>query len=759
MYNIRSIKFSIEMSKMKCISLLFFLLSLNLFAQQKPGDDRIKIGLVLSGGGAKGLAHIGALKIIEESGIHIDYIGGSSMGAIIGGLYAAGYSAEQLDSIFRSTNFEALIQDDLPRGAKTFYEKERSQRYALTLPFNDFKLSFPSGISQGQNIYDLLEQLIYPVRNIHDFSKLPTPFFCIGTNIETGQRVVLDRGSLAQDIAASGAIPSLFSPVEINGQLISDGGLTDNFPVEEMQKRGVDYIIGIDVQDSLVGRNKLKTVFDIISQVNNFRTIKAMKGKLKLTDLYIKPNITDFSILSFDKGKKIVEAGEKAALKVKSVLDSLAQLQQQPYHRPHIEVQDSVRINQIWISGNEKNPRDFIRGKLEIPTHQKISYKSLNKGIEHLFATGNFNRITYKLAPQKNGSNNLRLYLNENDNQTSLRFSVHYDELYKSAALVNLTHKRLLFDNDITSLDVIVGDNFRYKFNYFIDKGNYWSIGLSSKLNQYNQDVKFDFVAAKFPNNVFNINKIRLHYFNLTNQFYAETFFLNTLRLGIGFQHKYTAMKTGTFLVNVANVNRPVTVIEKSNIYGPYAYLEYDSYDNPYFPTKGIHFRGDVQVFLFGSGSSFKFDKYSVVRGSLGYAFTPFPKFSVRAQLGMGFHIAHTDMTALNFFLGGYGNYYLNNIVPFFGYDFLDKTGNSFNKAALEVDYRIFPKNHLMAGYNIANIGHDLLEGGRMFDAPDYTGFFVGYGIETFLGPLEVHYSYSPETTRSEWFVNLGFWF
>src|SRR5699024_10358529 len=140
-------------------------------------------------------------------GVHIDYIGGSSMGAIIGGLYAAGYSADQLDSIFRTTNFKTLIQDDLPRRVKSFSEREGSERYALTLPFSDFRLRFPSGLSKGQNVYNLLSQLMYPVRNIHDFSRLPTPFFCIGTNIETGQRMVLDHGSLPLAVSASGAIP------------------------------------------------------------------------------------------------------------------------------------------------------------------------------------------------------------------------------------------------------------------------------------------------------------------------------------------------------------------------------------------------------------------------------------------------------------------------------------------------------------------------------------------------------------------------
>ncbi|WP_372973531.1 patatin-like phospholipase family protein, partial [Muriicola sp.] len=137
-------------------TLFLLLIGCLLTAQEADSLKTPKVGLVLSGGGAKGLAHIGALKVIEESGVRIDYIGGTSMGAIIGALYASGFSANQLDSLFRTTDLTALIQDNLPRDAKTFYEKEASERYALTLPFNDFKLSFPQGLSSGQNIYNAL---------------------------------------------------------------------------------------------------------------------------------------------------------------------------------------------------------------------------------------------------------------------------------------------------------------------------------------------------------------------------------------------------------------------------------------------------------------------------------------------------------------------------------------------------------------------------------------------------------------------------
>ncbi len=742
--------------------ILFFLFSFSLWGQQEPttAPENLKIGVVLSGGGAKGLAHIGALKVMEEAGIQIDFIGGSSMGAIVGGLYAAGYSAEQLDSIFSVTNFSTLIQDDLPRRAKDYKTKEGSQRYALTLPFDNFKLSFPSGLSRGQNVYNMLAQLTYPVREIKDFSQLPIPFFCIGTDIESGERLVLDHGSLPKSILASGAIPSLFKPVNIDGKLVSDGGITDNYPVEEMRKRGADYIIGVDVQDSLAGRKNLKTVFEILTQVNNFRTIRAMRTKRGRTDLYIKPDIKEFSILSFDRGQEIIRSGEEAAQAFKEDLVKLAQRQQvRSPQKTRPVPPDSLQIRSIEINGIENYKRSYVRGKIRVPTSGKISYQSLNNGLDNLSATDNYDWIGYQLNPMGEEVDELELNVVESQSKTKLRFGLHYDQLYKSAALVNLTHKNFLSKNDHVSMDVIIGDNFRYRFDYFIDKGNYWSFGMRSRLTQFKDNVDFGFLAEDFFDEAQRINKIQLDYTDLTNQIYLETLFLRSIRFGIGFEHKYTKLRTETILLEGEQAGN-YTVLERSHGFGPFGYMEYDGYDNRYFPSRGIYFRGDFNSYLFALNETFDFKQNAILKGNVGYAFSPFQRLDFRMSASMGVQMGHSDMKALDFSLGGYGNNYVNNIEPFFGYDFNSAIGNSFIKALAQLDYHLFPKHHLMLGYNIANIGDNLFKDGKIFEAPEFSGTSIGYGVETFLGPLELYYSFSPEkVSRGQWFVSLGFWF
>ncbi|MDC0951059.1 patatin-like phospholipase family protein, partial [Flavobacteriaceae bacterium] len=181
--------------------ILLFCCSLG-FAQE-PLTDNPKVGLVLSGGGAKGLAHIGVLKVIDSLGVRIDYIAGTSMGAVVGGLYASGYSAMQLDSIFREVDIDVLLGDKVPRASKTFQERRNSEKYAASLPLNNFKIKLPSSISRGQNVFNLFTKLTMNEREITNFSQLPIPFYCVATNMETGGEVLLDKGNLAEAISIS----------------------------------------------------------------------------------------------------------------------------------------------------------------------------------------------------------------------------------------------------------------------------------------------------------------------------------------------------------------------------------------------------------------------------------------------------------------------------------------------------------------------------------------------------------------------------
>jgi NTE family protein len=730
-------------------------MSISVYSQEAPQND-VKVGLVLSGGGAKGLAHIGVLKTIDSLGIHIDHIAGTSMGAIIGSLYASGYKGKQLDSIFNSLNFDDLINDHIPRASRTFYEKEQAEKYAITLPFNNFKVSLPSAISKGQNVFNLLSRLTMHVDEIEDFNKLPTPFFCMATDAETGQSVILDSGNLAQSVRASGALPSLFQPVYINDRMLIDGGVTNNYPLNELKAKGVDLIIGVDVQDDLLDRKELKSAPGILLQINNYRTIRDMRLKSELTDIYIKPDIKDFNVVSFNQGKAIIKNGEQAALtqivKLKEITENQRKKPLRVIQPPQL---DSLKIKTVSINGNKKYSRSYILGKLKLKKNQTISYDDFIKGVNNLVATNNFDDFSYQFRPFMDGYI-LTANIKESETKTLLKAGLHYDDLYKSAALINLTHKRLLFNNDLTSIDFVLGDNIRYNFEYYIDKGLYWSIGLKSRLNTFNKNVSAALLlpAADLESNT--LNKIDVDLVDFTNQAYMQTLFKKEFRLRIGAELKHLKFDSETFLENTGDDK---IVFENSDFFSLFGNLKYDTFDNRYFPSKGFYFNGDFNLYLYSSDYNDNFSEFSIAKADIGYAFKVSDKFSIHINTQGGFKIGDNSVSSLNFALGGYGNNFINNFISFYGYDFISITGNSFVKGTINLDYQIFKKNHIIFSTNIANAEDNIFDAGEWITDPDFSGYALGYSLETFLGPIEAKYSYSPETKEGHWFFNLGLWF
>ncbi|GAA4235219.1 patatin-like phospholipase family protein [Postechiella marina] len=744
------------MNKKLIILTLFFFAIYSAKAQKSKQETQPKIGLVLSGGGAKGLAHIGALKIIDSLGVKVDYVAGTSMGAIIGSLYSAGYSGNQIDSIFRKVDFDKIINDDTPRAAKVFYERSNSEKYAITLPYNNFKIKLPSALSRGQNTFGLLSRLTLHVCDVDEFNKLPIPFFCIATNVETGKAVVLEKGSLTQSVMASAALPTLFQPVTIGNKVLIDGGVVNNYPIDELRAKGMDVIIGVDVQDGLLKRDALVSAPDVLLQINNFRSIKAMESKVKKTNVYIKPDIVGYSVVSFDEGSNIIKQGERAArLKINDLKNLVGSA---PKPKVIFKPQDSIIINSSKIRGITNYTRSYVLGKLKIKSNEKISYENFTKGVNNLIATNNFDSFQYQfIKTQKEDEYNLIADVRETKTNTFIKASIHYDDLYKSAVLVNLTKKRLLFDNDVASLDFILGDNVRYNFEYLIDKGFYWSIGFKSRFNTFNKNISAQLLLNDDEIEGTGLNKIDADVQDQTNQLYVQTLIKKDFALSLGGEHKRLELKSETITIN--NDETEDFVFEKTDYFSIFAQLKLDTYDNKYFPTKGVYFNGDVHTYLFASAFNDDFENFSIAKADLGYAFSISNKIALNFETNGGFKMGDKSTQTLDFALGGYGNNLINNFTPFIGYDFLSLTGNSFVKASVKADYEILKNNHIILEANWANVGEDIFENGEWFTLPDYRGYGLGYALDTFVGPIEVKYSYSPEEGQSVWFFNLGFWF
>ena len=736
------------------IVFLFVFYSCFVFSQQENSNEQkdLKVGLVLSGGGAKGFAHVAVLKVLEEANVRVDYIAGTSMGAIIGALYASGYSAKQIDSLIRSVDFNKLMLDEIPRKSKPFFEKENGEKHALVLPIKNGKVELPLALSSGQNILNLFTDALSHVDTISDFSKLPIPFVCVATDIETGEKVILKDGFLPLAIQASGAFPTLLAPVEVDGRLLVDGGIMNNFPVDEVQKMNPDIIIGVELANKYSSRKELNSGISIINQILSFQIYENYDEQRANTDVLIQPEMMNYKVTSFKDYDTIFKLGEVAARSKFKELVAVGE--QQSKKKPHIPVNSQPKkmfIQKINISGNDDYTDSYVKSKMQLDVGQAITLKKFSEGLNNLTATGNFSSIQYKIEETGDGSV-ISLNLIQNSVKASVKLALHYDDLYKTAMLVNYTVKHLLNKNDIVSADLILGDNIRYNFDYFIDNEANWSVGFKSRYNTFKSEVAFDWIDS-------DIYKIDLKYRDFTNTLYFQSVLNRKFAFGVGIEHKNIRAYTETFVPVTPRDAQKKHHFDKSNYLNFVSYLKLDAYDKKYFPKNGVNLAVDFRWYLFSSDYNDNFNSFSQLTGELAYAHSFFNnKFTAHVISEAGINIGYNDIDVLNYHLGGYGENYINTFIPFYGYDFGMLSGEGFLLTTLKLRYEIFRKNYLMGTLAAARVGSDLFNSGNIFEDAK-TGYGFGYGIDSFLGPIELNYTYSPDTRNSFWYFNLGYWF
>ncbi len=724
-------------------------------------QDRLKVGLVLSGGGAKGFAHIGVLKELENANVKIDYIGGTSMGAIIGGMYCAGYSADQIETLIREIDFFSVIQDNVPREEKTYFEKAFMEKTAVTLPVKRGNIGLPLGLSKGQNVLNLLTEILSPVDEISSFSKLPIPFYCIGTDIETGEEVVLENGSLPLALRATASFPTLLNPVEVNNRLIVDGGVANNFPVDIMKEKGVDIIIGVNVQGTLLQRDQLTSVASLLSQIVNFQMYRKTDEQIKKLDVHIHPDIKGYSVVSFDDKDAILKEGERKAKEFRDIFLEIAKKQENNKQEKNKIVNSLIErrprnkrflIDRIVFKGNRNYTQSYLLGKLRLKEGDSVSYKEISQKINALTATKNFQRVDYSLESSFHGKK-LNIIVKENEIKSFLSFGLHYDNLYKTGVLLNYNNKKLAFKNDELSFDVVVGDKIRYDLEYLIDNGDLLSFGFASRYNSFNSEVLF---------NENNLNKINVTYRDFTNKAYLQTTFNRKTAIGAGVELKALKVSSDTFLTNDQE-----TIFDESIYFSPFAFLHVDTHDKIALPTKGFSINAKFRWFLLSNRNdalnyfapgSIGFNQYSQIDGRLSFAQTFWERLTFEFISEAGFTLGEEDSEIFDYRLGGNNQNYINNFVPFYGYDISSLSDQSFLKSEFHFRYKLFKKQYFGVLANYGRIGKNVLNRGELLNEVK-SGYAVGYSVETLLGPIELKYAWSPDHNDRFWLFNLGFWF
>ena len=735
---------------------LLFLIALPTLRAQLPEEgEPLRVGLVLSGGGARGYAHVGALQVLEEAGVHVDYIGGTSMGSIVGGLYAAGYPADTLLRMLKETDILTELRDEIGRENRTIYEKLYNEHYLIGVSLKNFGLQLPVALSDGQRIRDLFSHWTAPVHEITDFSQLPTPFLCVGTDIGSGDAIVLESGNLADAMRASAALPGVLSPHRIGDNLMTDGGLSNNYPAEEVLAKGMDYVIGFTVEEDPYDPEQIESLDALLLQIAFFQATKRNVAQYAVTDIDVKPELGDYSQLSFESVDAIVEAGREAARQYLPQLREIAARQGKRAPRRTIARPEYLNAPVVEINGADDLSRKQLLSFFEGGLPGKIGWREFRQGLVRLFATGRYTNITYDWVPLPNegdGAVKLTLKLNQSpDFGQQLRLGLHYDQVYRSNILVGLTLNDLLIRNSLTTVDLIGGTRFRYRFDYRVNRANGSAVGLRSRLNF--ADVAFGLDEPMTGSNGLEFTRLDLRFSDQNLELYWDFRQTDNSFTGLATELKYYRILSDQVDRTPAGSEFPLL---KDFYVIPKVYFLYDKLDNPNFPLRGFNIRAEARAI---NNITTGVDD----RGGWAYNADVDLRFLLplteQFSFGLDVHAGgFLEGSALpyRYYLGSNNRNLMNNFVPFPGLEIGQASGKSLAKGDLYARLRLGLDHYftlggmvarLETGNNIPNtISRDLLTAGRLV-----------YGYDSPLGPLELTYAHG--NVGGEFYFNLGYWF
>ena len=715
------------------------------------GED-LKVGLVLSGGGARGYAHIGALQVMEEAGIRIDYIGGTSMGSIVGGLYAAGYAADTLERMLRATDIMAELQDAISRENRTIYEKLYSEHYLLNVSLQNFALQLPAALSDGQRIRDLFAHWTAGVHDVRDFSKLPTPFLAVGTDIETGEAVVLENGLLADAMRASAALPGVLSPHRMNGHVMTDGGVSNNYPAEEVKRKGMDYIIGLTVEQDPYSAEDITSLDKLLLQIAFFQATKRNIEQYEITDIDIKPDLGDFSQLSFDAVDDLIKAGREAAMAQMETLKEIAARQQKRATAHTATIPDSLNATVVEISGNTDLSRNQILSFFEGELPGRLSWLDFRTYLVALFATGRYEHIDYDYEPLpgEDGEVKLSIKLDESSNfGQQLRLGLHYDQVYRANILFGLTFADLLANNSLLTVDLVGGNRFRYRADYRVNRVNGSAFGLRSS-RQF-APVSFN-LSEPIADGGISINQLDFRFSDFSNEAYWDVRQTSNSFTGLAVQLK-SYVQTSDQVFDATN-ERDFPLMRDLYLV-PRIYLLYDKMDDRNYPMRGFSINAEARAIRNISNPGFQHNAWAGNMDLETRFMLPLgDHFSLGMHASLGLFLDESSLP-FRYYLGSNNRNLMNNFKAFPGLKIGRASGESLAMASGFGRLKLGP-HHFTGGARVARLGREE-ELPSSVDRDILAAAQVTYGFSSPLGPIELTYAYG--NIGSGFYFNLGYWF
>lgn len=724
----------------------FFIMALLLLILPGISAQRKKVAVVLSGGGAKGIAHIGALKVIEEAGIPVDYVVGTSMGSIVGGLYSIGYDAAMLDSMVRAQDWPFLLSDGVKREYLSLGERMKADQYLFTFPFaKDRDKRIPAGLIRGQNLDLLFANMSIGYEDV-DFSELPIPFACVASDVVNGKKVVLDKGSLPEAMRSSMAIPGVFTPVRKDSMLLVDGGIVDNFPTDIAKAMGADIIIGVDVQSGYKTIDQLHSVMDILGQIVDFFSVDEYDKNVKLATVHIHPDLKGYTAADFNAVDvdTFLVRGERAArekwgdlMEVRNRLGLTGEITPAPYKR--YVIRDTIPVGTITFSGSSpKDERRFMRvGKLE--QGGELTLPDLDRAVAELYGTKAYASIDYRFTggPRYN----LQVTMKENP-QSLLGFGLRFDTQELASVLLNATVSLGTKYSSKVSLTGRINVCPYGRLEYSIEN-NYMKRFSAAYQFQYN-DIDLYTRGTKTENLTFRRQTLEVAM--------ADVHWLNFMyQAGIRFEH----FNRRSFLQ--ATDENPFGDNRAKSLFSYFGLIRYETYNDSYFPTRGMSAHVDYSLYTDNFATYEGHTPFSSLAASYALAvpltrrFTLLP--AIYGRVLIGHYVANPYLNAIG---GTYFGKYLPQQIPFAGINNVELIDNSAMVLKLGLRYRI-ARNHYATV--IANGGaHDndffhLLEGRYLW------GGSVGYAYNSKFGPLEAVLGLSNQTKKLEVYASLGYTF
>ncbi|MBO4567392.1 MAG: patatin-like phospholipase family protein [Bacteroidales bacterium] len=723
-------------------------------------SHRPKVGVVLSGGGAKGFAHIGALRVIEEAGIPIDYIAGTSMGSIIGGLYAVGYDPDMMQKLCTEQDWNLIMKDQIPRRFIPIEKRINERHYLVTLPYKKGQLKIKRSLIDGMYVNMLLTRLTMPAYKQRDFSQLPVPFLCIGTDMITADPIEFTSGSLAQSIRSSMSIPFLFEPVDYQGHLLCDGGLTNNFPVQNVRAKGADIIIGVDLEiiksDPEVLDNSLKVLERLIAVVSQDKSNVAREE----CDILIRPQLGKANMMSFNDFSPIINCGEEGAREkfpeLKRLADSLQALGPFEVERHHTQPVDRVMIAGVDVEGLDEYNTWLLKSEFGTEFPHEFLIEEIETIIVKIYSTGYYSNVWYELTDTPEG-NIIQLHCK---NRTSLNFSVagHYDNNYGIGLLLNMNARTKHYTYNI-DLNIAENPYFRAGITHRYTRmlsGTAEVSALNLKVNYYYPTGKI-YDQVRYQRNAFNL------YFQVSPTV--------TQAIKFGVKANYSMAQEMQYIPDMED-----EVAE--HVFKPemYCYYFFNNEDQTDFPTRGWNVTMIGRAIMYdGVFSDADSRPYFTVQGNIRKSFPIGQRHAFRLGAAGAMRLGPMMLDFDDqFFIGGQSKmYYLDNLMRFTGLPFVSIMTEyaAYAKTAWQWNFykNFYAVANCDAGYfrdfitmNIWEFMDNYFnEGYKHWFEPDY--FIMGAGLtlgyKTPLGPIELELSKSNYVDKWNLFVNVGYWF